>query len=665
MKKTQTQTTAQHLSIALSSLLILLVTLFTRGYALSISTVDDFIDFASNVNSGTNYAGETVYLTNDLDFTGYSPSFVPVGKSKDAKVFRGTFYGNGHVISNLKISSSQFQYLGVFGYSTGTTIKNLIVDDSCSFESNYSNSGVHYAVLGGVLGRCDSYDGVCAIEGCVNMASIKYSGKDVYSSHIGGIAGNFEPVTYPTSITNCLNYGSISSISSYLVRVRIGGITSEIWTGQQISCNNFIKNCLNFGSLSQSGEIVYDLYIGGISGVDKPNIVYENCVNLGAISYNKSLSGIVSAGSISGKSTNGLFENCFWDDSVELNATGVNSSNTHHQGIVESFNSSSISETIGVLDVLNSGGNANWCVIGFDSRGGSVVAPVLVILNNGAKKAIEPLPTPVRVESTFDGWYNDTGFTNRFNVSELNPGNTTLYAKWVTNRYPITFVVDETRNETTQEFGSIISFPENPTKEGFTFDGWNDTIATVPAHNVIIEALWIVNKYTIAFIVDGVEYSKTIQEFGSIITYPENPIKEGFTFDGWYKGSAFKDKADKGNMKVSGNTTLYGRFISTTVRIEFSTKDMSTEGAAKEIKEFVDCTNCFTISEIEDESSVFIIQFKDVNDATHFMDAIHNARSSQKTTFRSVEMISDRDSSFSPELTFSLTLFCFKLFLFV
>ena len=139
MKKAQTQTTTQHLSLALSSLLILLVALFTTGYALEINSADDFTDFANNVNNGNNnYARETVYLTKDLDFTGYSSSSVPVGKSNDTKVFRGTFEGNGHVISNLKVSSDEFRYLGLFGYSRGTIIKNLVVDGSCFFNNSMS-----------------------------------------------------------------------------------------------------------------------------------------------------------------------------------------------------------------------------------------------------------------------------------------------------------------------------------------------------------------------------------------------------------------------------------------------------------------------------------------------------------------------------------------------
>ena len=303
-----TTTTAQHLA-ALPPLLLLflLSTLVSKVHALEIRSASEFIDFANKVNSGTNnYEGETVYLTNDLDFADYSSSFVPVGKSNDANTFRGTFDGQGHIISNLNVSSDEFPFLGVFGYSTGTTIKNLVVDESCSFESNYSTDNYN-SIIGGILGQCYPTDGECVVENCVNMASIKYTGTTSLASYLGGIVGKITPVNYDTSIANCVNYGSISSASPSLNQIRIGGIASEAWTSGAITSSNTIKNCVNFGTLSQSGEVIWNLYMGGISAVDSPNVVYENCLSLGTISWNEKLPIIVGAGSISGFSTAGNF----------------------------------------------------------------------------------------------------------------------------------------------------------------------------------------------------------------------------------------------------------------------------------------------------------------------------------------------------------------------
>ena len=396
------------------------------------------------------------------------------------------------------------------------------------------------------------------------MASIKYTGTAAEVIYLGGIAGKFEPVTYATSITNCVNYGSISSSSPSLYQIRIGGIAGEVWTGGQISSGNTIQNCVNFGALSQNGGMEDTLCIGGISGVDRAKIVYEDCVSLGTISYNGSLVRNASVGSITGMSEEGAVADCFWDESIGLSATGPRSYNTHQEGTVESFDTTSITNPA-VLDILESTGRIKFAVLNLDSRGGSAVSPVLVILNNPAKKGIEPLPTPERKGHKFDGWYNDTGFTKRFNASELEEGNTTLYAKWIINTYTITFIVDEE------------------------------------------------------------EYSKTTQEFGSNISFPENTIKEGFTFDGWYMDSDFKDKAGNNTMRVSGNTTLYGQFISTTIRIEFSTKDMSTGEVKKEIEKITGCTDCFTIAEVKEDNGkafIIIVQFEDVSEAKNFVETI-------------------------------------------
>ena len=93
------------------------------------------------MNNETSYSGTTVFLDVDIDFSGGSPSeqFVPIGKS-GSKYFQGTFDGQGHTISNLAINSSSLQYVGLFGYSKGATIRNVVLD-SLNF---YDNPGSVY-----------------------------------------------------------------------------------------------------------------------------------------------------------------------------------------------------------------------------------------------------------------------------------------------------------------------------------------------------------------------------------------------------------------------------------------------------------------------------------------------------------------------------------------
>jgi hypothetical protein len=114
--------------------------------------------------------------------------------------------------------------------------------------------------------------------------------------------------------------------------------------------------------------------------------------------------------------------------------------------------------------------------------------------------------------------------------------NKTIKALWTVNQYTITFDTDggSAVAPITQDYGTAITAPAAPTKEGYTFKGWSEQIpATMPAVNKTIKALWNVNKYEVLFKVDGAEYSKAIVEYGSEIKLPANPTKEGHTFVGW------------------------------------------------------------------------------------------------------------------------------------
>ena len=137
------------------------------SYEYHISTTEGLIAFSRNVDSGASYSGTTVFLDADIDFSGgLSEQFKPIGKNYD---FQETFDGQGHTISNLAMNSSS-QDAGLFGYSKGATIRNVVLDDSCSVVSSYSGS--YYVYVGGIIGHCSD----CTIENIVNMASVSFTG---------------------------------------------------------------------------------------------------------------------------------------------------------------------------------------------------------------------------------------------------------------------------------------------------------------------------------------------------------------------------------------------------------------------------------------------------------------------------------------------------------
>ena len=83
--------------------------------------------------------------------------------------------------------------------------------------------------------------------------------------------------------------------------------------------------------------------------------------------------------------------------------------------------------------------------------------------------------------------------------------------------------------------GATVTAPENPTKEGYTFTGWNPTLATeMPANDLTYTATWKVNQYTMTFVPgNGEENIVKTQDYGTELTAPDNLKREGYTFNGW------------------------------------------------------------------------------------------------------------------------------------
>ena len=139
---------------------------------------------------------------------------------------------------------------------------------------------------------------------------------------------------------------------------------------------------------------------------------------------------------------------------------------------------------------------------------------------------------------TFGGWNKADGTAWDY-ASDKVTDNITLYAKWTANTYTITF---DTAGGSeiapiTQDYGTVITAPEAPTREGYTFIGWDKEIpTTMPAENMTVTAQWEINQYTITFDTNGgSEIAPITQEYGTHITAPADPTREGYTFIGWDK----------------------------------------------------------------------------------------------------------------------------------
>ena len=139
------------------------------------------------------------------------------------------------------------------------------------------------------------------------------------------------------------------------------------------------------------------------------------------------------------------------------------------------------------------------------------------------------------------GWSTVDGGEKVYDFEDVYTQNEalTLYPVWNTNKYTITFDTNGGSEiaPITQDYGTEITAPDNPTRKGYTFKGWDKEIPeTMPAENITVKAQWEINQYTITFDTNGgSEIAPITQDYGTEITVPDNPTRKGYTFRGWDK----------------------------------------------------------------------------------------------------------------------------------
>jgi len=137
----------------------------------------------------------------------------------------------------------------------------------------------------------------------------------------------------------------------------------------------------------------------------------------------------------------------------------------------------------------------------------------------------------VETEPTKEG-YTFSGWTE---IPATMPANdVTIEGKFNINHYLITYMIDSVVYATdTLEYASTISLKETPVKEGYTFSGWSEASGTMPANDIVISGSFTINTYNLTYNVDGIEYKKYEVTYGDTFVAEAEPTKEGYTFSGW------------------------------------------------------------------------------------------------------------------------------------
>ena len=216
--------------------------------------------------------------------------------------------------------------------------------------------------------------------------------------------------------------------------------------------------------------------------------------------------------------------------------------------------------------------NTNKYTITFDTNGGSEIAPITQ--DYGTQIAAPANPT--RKGYTFKGWDKE--------IPETMPAeNITVKAQWEINQYTITFDTNGGSEiaPITQDYGTEITAPDNPTRKGYTFKGWDKEIPkTMPAENITLKAQWEINQYTITFDTNGgSEIAPITQDYGTEITAPANPTRKGYTFKGWDKEIPKTMPAENITVKAQWEVNQYTITFDTNGGSEIApiTQDYGTE----------------------------------------------------------------------------------------
>lgn len=257
--------------------------------------------------AGTAHPSASAMLTADIDLKNYCHaaedgkellSWIPIGYVNNS--WKGNMDGQGHTISHLYIKTAQ-SFVGLFGYTYGATIQDLIFDYAKVENVSTTNANASYTgiLAGYAYGDSPSHiKGIKTTNNCtvigqeitggiVGLAKINLENCENHSSvkgtkSVGGIAGN----STERNIRRSTNYGTVENNNTY-----IGGIIGYAY-------GTSIEDCANYGKISSTGW-----YTGGIAGQTVANSSIQNVFSYGDVTNTNDNLGIIIGNIVGGTLT--------------------------------------------------------------------------------------------------------------------------------------------------------------------------------------------------------------------------------------------------------------------------------------------------------------------------------------------------------------------------
>lgn len=162
-------------------------------------------------------------------------------------------------------------------------------------------------------------------------------------------------------------------------------------------------------------------------------------------------------------------------------------------------------------------------------------------------------------------------------VTTMPAEDVVIYGTFTINTYKVEYVVDgETYRTDEVAYNDTLILVEEPTKEGHTFSGWSEAPETMPANDITISGTFAVNSYLLTYTVDGETVQTDSVAYGTAITLLEEPIKEGHTFSGWSEAPETMPASD---VVISGTFTVNKYLVTFKIGDEVIAADSLEYGA--------------------------------------------------------------------------------------
>lgn len=252
-----------------------------------ITKAEELAWFRDQVNSGNNFICakisedvevidmSTVCHAEDKSQNLIEKSWEPIGKNDYGYQYQGTFDGNNKTITNLYINAEQ-KYMGLFGYTYQSTIKNLTIDNA-----KVTNTKAYTGFLVGEAKNGSTFQNIKISETCQMKGYMD----------TGGIAGELQG-----NASNCVNYGNVTATYR-----NVGGLVGYFTSGTIQDCANYgdvkgpecvagmagfvssgkIQNVFSYGNVSATNSTQYiGMAFGSGSGTTEGMVAYYSGARL-------------------------------------------------------------------------------------------------------------------------------------------------------------------------------------------------------------------------------------------------------------------------------------------------------------------------------------------------------------------------------------------------